>query len=212
MSAKNLIYFLVLLVHILAGEFGLVWLSMGTKVLLMPMLIFMVVQNGPIKQNAWLVLALIFSWFGDLLLLGKGEVYFMAGLGCFLVAHLFYIILFSKKWHFKPLYLLPFVAFVGLMLLGPLAGKIEGNLQLPVYAYMLVISGMGVLAAMRNAQGQKYDFVLIGAVLFILSDSFIAINRFSSPIFGVHFWVMSTYGLAQWLIVKGIMCHKEPTA
>src|SRR3954454_15269689 len=42
----------------------------------------------------------------------------------------------------------------------------------------------------------------IGAVLFMLSDGLLAINRFAQPLPMAQFWVLATYYAAQILIVR----------
>ena len=48
------------------------------------------------KLNKYFVLGLFFSFLGDILLLGAGEMYFVFGLLFFLIAHVFYIIMVLK--------------------------------------------------------------------------------------------------------------------
>jgi hypothetical protein len=65
---------------------------------------------------------------------------------------------------------------------------------------------MGVAAAFRkgSVSYNSYSWVLAGAVLFILSDSTIALNKFLQHFEASSLLVMTTYGAAQWLIVWGI--------
>ena len=149
--------------------------------------------------------ALFFSWLGDILLMRPGEGFFMGGLAAFLSAHVCYIWIFTRGATFYPLRVLPFLVYVALLLVGPLNGKVPDNLQIPVYAYVIVITAMGSVASLRNTQRPGYELVLIGSILFILSDSFLALNKFSSPLPLAGFWVMLTYGLAQYFIVRGYL-------
>ncbi len=201
--------FLILLsVHLLAILFHVSMVSAVTKPLLMPFLIGLVWQkNRSFNGYQLLISALLFSWLGDILLMFSGEMYFLAGLGAFFVAQLVYSRLFSKTATFNFIRVLPFLAYMGLILGGPLHGTLPEPLQIPIYFYMAAIMLMGIMAAMRQGQLAGYDFVLVGAILFILSDSFIALNKFSTPIPYSGIWVMLTYGLAQFFIVWG--CLKE---
>jgi uncharacterized membrane protein YhhN len=135
----------------------------------------------------------------------QGGSLFVFGLGAFLLAHLLYIRIFVKAATFRAIRLLPFVAFVALLVGGPLYGKLSADLQIPVYVYIAVICVMGFTASLRRSQLPGYELVLIGAVLFILSDSLIALNKFSGGVLWSGFWVMLTYGLAQYFIVKGYL-------
>ena len=70
--------------------------------------------------------------------------------------------------------------------------------------YAVCLSLMGLLATLRP-NVLAYGWVVAGALLFILSDSLIALNKFLVPIPGSAFFVMSTYAAAQYLIVVGMV-------
>ncbi len=77
-----------------------------------------------------------------------------------------------------------------------------GKMKFPVIAYMLVILSMGWQALNRwTAAGQRGSgLALVGALLFIASDSILAVNKFRGRLPGAHFYILSTYFTAQWLI------------
>ena len=206
MKTKTIIYFGVLFLNIIAGMAHISALSYATKPLLMLILIWMVLmaQNSKGLKIA-LVLALFFSWGGDMFLLFERNGLFVFGLGSFLLAHLVYIYVYQKKAKVSLLHALPFLGFVGLFCFGVLWGKLSADLTVPVYMYMLVISMMGFMASNRVVHKESYTHVLIGACLFIISDAFIAVNEFVQHVPYASFWVMSTYGIAQYLIVKGLV-------
>ena len=177
-----------------------------TKPLLVPCLMVLVwLQSRTIRGHGIILAALFFSWLGDLLLMLPGEDFFMGGLAAFLSAHICYIWIFSREATYHPLRVLPFLMYVALLLAGPLNGKLPENLQIPVYSYVVVITTMGIVASLRSTQRPGYELILIGSILFILSDSFLALNKFSSPLPLSGLWVMLTYGLAQYFIVKGYL-------
>jgi YhhN family len=70
---------------------------------------------------------------------------------------------------------------------------------------------MGVAAAFRKGSTSysSYTWVLAGAILFILSDSTIALNKFLQHFEAASLLVMTTYGAAQWLIVWGMTRDAE---
>jgi uncharacterized membrane protein YhhN len=171
-----------------------------TKPLLMPMLMLMAFQLN--IKDKYLYIALFFSLLGDVFLMFGGELYFMVGLGFFLLAHVFYIFLFKSQFKFSLLKAAPFAASTLTYFLFIKRG-IDQNLLIPVSVYCLVITLMGIFAACRKTNNLSYTFVLIGSIFFIISDSLIAFNKFYAPLPASSFWVMSTYGLAQFLIVLG---------
>jgi uncharacterized membrane protein YhhN len=167
-----------------------------------------------VKENGWqrnlITGALLLSWMGDCWLLfeSRDDLFFMLGLGSFLLAHLFYIVYFHKirikeKVKPRPWLLIPVVLYYGLLiwLLNPYLLE----LQLPVRIYGLVISFMLVLALhMFFIRPQKAgQWMVTGALLFILSDSLLAINKFYAPFEKAGVLIMLTYGLAQYCIAEG---------
>jgi uncharacterized membrane protein YhhN len=185
------------------------------KPLILPILMIIVAfsENFPTKKI--LLTALLFSWIGDIILLfaDKGELYFIFGLVSFLVSHLVYIVLFNKQqttrendnkaqfWLgvFLILGYFTFMIFTLFPKLGPL--------KIPVLVYAIVITTMLFFAFKGSLKwsipANKYIF--IGAIVFVSSDSVLAFNKFYTPIEHASFYIMATYCLAQYLIVKGIL-------
>ncbi len=151
---------------------------------------------------AWMIVGgLLFSLAGDVLLMLPSD-RFAAGLASFFVAHLFYIAAFASDAGFgsAPLALLPFV--LGSAALYPLLRPGLGRLEIPVLLYMLVIAVMAWQAVARwLAVGQLGALLAcIGAVLFVISDAALALDRFRRPIPAAPIWKRSTYFGGQWLI------------
>jgi uncharacterized membrane protein YhhN len=144
---------------------------------------------------------LLFSGCGDILLHIDGEAYFVYGLGSFLMAHLFYIAALIRQPALirarRPV-LLAIVVY-GVMM-GVLLFPHLGDMLIPVAAYLFIILVMGVSAALGTA---NHTLVIAGALLFILSDSLIAINRFLTPVPLSDYLIMITYYLAQGFITLG---------
>jgi len=165
------------------------------------------------KPSFWLLSALFFSFWGDVFLLDK-EKFFVFGLGSFLVAHLVYIKI-TTDLLFKDLTVkiitsaIPFVLlFVGL--LGLIYGNL-GDMLLPVIVYGITISTFGT-AALLNYRQQKTtanSWLLLGAILFIASDSLIALNNFYTPKHLFNIAIIVLYIVSQYLIVKSIIAKEE---
>ncbi len=217
------VLFLLLVVgNLIATGLNAHLLESVLKSLLMPVLIaWFIVTLGKIKTNLknWIIAALFFSWMGDVLLVfqEKSQLFFLLGLSSFLVAHIFYIIFFHQlrvREAIKPnaFYLLIVVIYYGVLIwwLGPYLG----DMKLPVRIYGIVISFMLMLALhMFSLKGKTTGRLLIaGAVLFFISDSILAINKFYKPFEGAGLLIMSSYALAQLLLVYGAMnyINKQP--
>jgi uncharacterized membrane protein YhhN len=176
-----------------------------TKPILLPILIFWYVclaKSEKISLNKFFVAGLALSFFGDLFLLFDWG--FLPGLGSFLVAHVFYIISFAKKSQkpiakFWPL-ILTIYASVLLFFLFPYLKE----MKIPVALYAVVISVM-----MYSALKTDKHYLIIGAFLFLISDTLLSINLFLKPLMILNLLVMTTYVAAQWFLVKGMLSPKN---
>lgn len=205
--------FLALLALHLGGHwFGLWVLLAPTKSLLMPLLAawFYQVANKPWKAGErWMAAGLLLSWVGDVLLLkGNDPLFFMSGLGSFLLAQLSYARSFAKMpgnlsglLRQKPVWALPVLA-VAVGMLWWLFPSL-GDLRLPVTIYVGAISLMVLSALHFGYQQPGGMWLILGASCFMLSDALLAVNKFALPIPQAGFWIMLTYGAAQYGLVKG---------
>ena len=176
-----------------------------TKPILIPILIllyFSQLKSAKTQLDKFFLAGLVLSFFGDLFLLFPWG--FLPGLGSFLWAHVFYIISFRKKlqnhiWKFWPI-ILGIYATILLVFLFPYLKE----MKIPVLIYALVISTM-----MYNAIKTHNRNLIIGALLFLISDTLLSINLFLQPLMILNLFVMTTYILAQWFLVKGILSSKN---
>ncbi|MGB4773357.1 MAG: lysoplasmalogenase [Chitinophagaceae bacterium] len=189
-----------------------------SKPFLMPIIMgYYVISTGISSVFSRLFLAaLFFSWLGDIFLLfeNKNGIYFILGLSAFLTAHVLYIIYFSKTqsetisfFRKRPVMFLAIVAYVVelLYLLWPQLGP----MKLPVLIYALVIGSMLVMALWQYGKLPRTTALLfiIGAMLFVLSDSALALNRFYKPHPYSGILVMATYVGAQVFLTLGSITH-----
>ncbi len=153
---------------------------------------------------------LLFSMAGDVFLMLPSD-QFIAGLVSFLIGHLFYIAAFSRGMKIKSSLFagILFVLF-GILVYGILAPYL-GEMRLPVIAYLLVILAMGWRAWAKWGQTRKRPALIafIGAVLFIVSDTILALNRFREHFEIARALNLSTYFIAQWLIAFSIWKDKD---
>lgn len=203
-----------LLAELMALYYGLELLQYITKPLLMIIMAWFVLLQSNIgkKIKTLLLFAILFSLGGDVFLLfdQKGGSNFMLGLFSFLLAHLFYIILFlhikksqqpQRSWNAWIIVALLLYVTLFFYLLSPNLGE----LKIPVVIYAIVLSSM-LISAMHafrftNDTGR---WVIGGAFLFVISDSLLAINKFYAPYAFAGLAIMSTYALAQFLIITGV--------
>jgi uncharacterized membrane protein YhhN len=126
---------------------------------------------------------LILCWIGDACLLSPGQsTGFLAGIGAFLLGHLVYAIAFYQ------LGLDPIGLLVGSLVIGGLAvialrwlrPKVPDDFQIAVVSYIGVISVMVIASIGAVASGAPV-ILAIGAVVFGVSDLFVARERFVKP-------------------------------
>jgi uncharacterized membrane protein YhhN len=183
------------------------------KILIIPALMLILALNllpGK-KLLPWIMFAgLFFSWIGDVLLEipeSHGD-FFIPGLVSFLLAQVMYLTTFfstpGKSIIFKKPYLLIPVLIYGAGLVYYLYNDLDG-MRIPVILYAIVILAMlsGSIDRFEKVNGQSYRLVLAGAALFVISDSLLAVNKFSYHIEHDRIWVMVTYISAQYLIIMG---------
>lgn len=211
-------FWIILFLIILAVDLTAVFLNKEslryfTKPLIVVSLILYFISQISFVQSGlkkWILLALAFSLGGDILLLfeTKDPVFFLLGLASFLIAHIFYIVFFHLiriRENIAGNILLLLVVVVYYTALMTIISPFLENLKLPVRIYGVVISFMLLLALHTGFINNKKASMMIitGAVLFIISDSLLALNKFYAQFDYAGIGVMLTYGLAQLFIVDG---------
>lgn len=208
----SIAFFLTGVICIAIGSSTTIIPEFLAKALLMPFLIFILALNIHKKLNHFdklMFAGLLFSWAGDMVLEFKGL--FIPGLAFFLLAHVMYLVvffktpgsnvIFKKKW-----YLLIPVVLYGASLIFYLYNDLAA-MKIPVILYSLIILTMltGAINRLEKVNRISYYLVLAGAILFVISDSAIAINKFSHPFDSAGIVIMMTYILAQYLILIGFI-------
>ena len=157
--------------------------------------------NGERSQQIFLV-ALIAALVGDVLLLFENL--FMIGLLAFLVMQILYSLSFLQT--YKPRkstnVFRIFLIILCLFVLYNLWPFLE-HLQIPVTIYVFAIAAMAYSAFSRVHNIKGYKMVFIGTIFFLISDTALAIGQFMNEINIGKLTVMSSYALAQFLIVEG---------
>ncbi len=162
------------------------------------------------RDNLILGTALGFSCLGDILLDLDPVKFFLQGLLSFLVAHFIYILLFVRNWQ-RPLrpsgrqmLLAAAVLIYSLMLANWLAPSLSAFAK-SVMLYVCAITVMVVTAIFARFSG---PWVWLGAILFLISDSIIAANKFKGGVPMRDYLVWGTYYLGQYGIAIGFLREK----
>src|SRR5688572_23911289 len=194
--------------EILSEIIALPYLHQVCKPLIMAMLgIYYFYHVEHRSTVVWL--SIFFSFAGDVLLMFEAQQsnFFILGLAAFLIAHIFYILAYrqhqdeSAENSLKGIQKIRFsfpIVLAGTGLIVVLYPSL-GPLRIPVMIYALVLIVMVLNSVFRygRTSSQSFWLVFMGSILFMLSDSLLAINKFLKPIAAAGFWIMSTYILAQ---------------
>lgn len=186
-----------------------------TQWLLMPLLALGLAAHTAAPRGRLVrltLLALVFSWLGDTAPdLVDGDTAFLVLIGFFLCAQITYIAAFVPYRETSVLHTRRWVlAVYGAAVVGLVAACAPGAgpLVAAVTVYGLCIAAMAVLATGVSRA------VAWGAVVFVISDSLIALGAFvegfALPVAG--FWIMLTYIGAQALIVRGVLTARDVVA
>ena len=209
------IYIVFSILYLIVLLSGYENLDLFLKPILIPLLGFGVYFRQKFPSKNILLTALLFSWIGDVILLFAdiGEIYFILGLVSFLIAHITYCVLFNKQITGEIQINKPLFGIGSLVIAFYLVGMIYvlmpslGDLKIPVIVYAAVISTMLLFAFNGYLIWQKNGalYIFLGAAVFVVSDSILAVNKFHTAIQKSSFFIMLTYLLAQYLIVIGVL-------
>lgn len=173
--------------------------------------------GGDASVRRGVLLGLALSLAGDVALLWPQQG-FLAGLVSFLLAHLAYVVAFSRAERFAARRW-PFVAYAVaagtvLSLLWP---GVPAGLRVPVVVYVLCLATMASQAAVvwragaAAGGGTRRGAVLaLGGALFVVSDSLLATNKFAGGVPWAGLWILATYWAAQWCIASWVAPGAAP--
>ncbi len=164
--------------------------------------------------STFIILALIFSWLGDVLLMPKGVKWFTAGGIAFMISHVFFILGYLKDVNFAaiPVWLVILLAVFFVTVVTYIFSKLKPHLPkalfYPMFLYLLINGAMNCFAIFRwvSVPSAATLTTAIGAALFFISDSSLFFVRFNKESrMKTHFLVMLTYSIGELLIVLGLL-------
>lgn len=151
----------------------------------------------------WVLAGLVLSLAGDIALLWPQQG-FLPGLVSFLLAHLAYLVAFTRRQRLAAWW--PAFAGYAIVAGGVLAllwPGVPAPLRIPVIAYVLCLASMAAQAAVLWRRGEPRGAVLaLGGALFVASDALLATNKFAGPLPLSNLWILTTYWAAQWCIAS----------
>jgi uncharacterized membrane protein YhhN len=205
--------------HLGAKWWQFALLSYATKPLLMALLLAHLrhAKAVPPIFRVWLSWGLAWALLGDVFLMlaevlpAQHDLFYLSGMGSFLLTHLAYIVAFAGYrrdseglLRARPWAGLPVVAAwlgVGLYVAPGVPPHLFGPTA--VYATTLAAMALAGLNLARKMNFAAWYQMFGGVSLFMLSDSMIAVNKHRLALPQAGFWIMLTYLLGQYLIVEG---------
>jgi len=204
-NGLTILFFIVSILDIIGVASNSLWIQLLCKPLIISSLMALYYYSVK-ERNNWYLLALFFSLLGDIFLLDKNG-YFLLGIGSFLITQIIFIKIITGQLKQSNISqrirsFLPFALYFIVLIL-----VLKENLNeflLPVIIYGITISIFGMVSLLNYLiyKTKKSMVLLIGATLFIVSDSMIALNKFHEPKIMYPVAIMITYILAQYLIYQ----------
>ena len=212
-SVRIVLFGLLAIIHVGARYGAIDLLGDVTKIALMPCLAFCLELHKS-SENRMLRGAVFFSWLGDIFLIPDDALFFLVGVGGFWVAQLCYCKLMMGRFKnpLKQVLEKPTTAVSAALLLGYLgavlwvmATQLE-QLFWPIAAYASTLAMTVFLATLLVIEQptQQKMALLLGAALFMISDSMIAFDAFYFDQSIFTYWIMVTYIPAQFLLVRAL--------
>ena len=161
-----------------------------------------------------IILALFFSWLGDVLLIPKGTKWFTAGGIAFMISHAFFIVGYCKEIVFSaiPVVLIVLLSVFFAVTVAFIFSKLKEHLPkalfYPMFLYLLINGAMNCFAIFRCVSNPVPSTIItaVGAALFFVSDTSLFFVRFKKDgKLKTHFVVMLTYSIGELLIVLGLI-------
>jgi len=213
-------FFLLGVLNIVFFYTGLTFGRYLTLPLMMPLLGLLYLretQEKNLTRKMMVIAALAFSLGGDMLLLFWWNM-LLFGLLSFLAAHIFYIFIFFTG---KCKDMMTFPKIMG-SLLVILYGEIlysvlyfspgliqEMRIPVLIYASTFTIGIIAAISRYSKVSMNSFWLLLLGAVLFLISDSIIAVNKFIQPYHWSFLFILSLYFTGQFFIILGLIKEKK---
>lgn len=186
---------------------------------LLAMIGFFAYNDGFSAQRLPFLIGLVLSVIGDVFLMAVRTRYFIAGMAAFALAHVAYIYGFSQ-------WAVPFWAYIPaavalLIMVTAFSFYIETQCKessVPRFqkrlfkAYGVLVAGMALVAwlSLVREGWTRVPAIMagLGGSFFTISDLMIALGRLEKRIPRERFWVISSYHIAQMLILSSVLLLK----
>ena len=193
-------------------HYGKLWMKSVTSALfvilgIVNLVYFFMNGNKQVKFPALMLTGLTFAMLGDIIL----EIHFISGAALFAVGHVFYFVAYSviekiklKDFIYPPCILIPAVLLITLMPAFDFGGVL---MEVVCVIYAAVISCMvgKAIANFVRVKSRKYAVILLGSLLFMISDLSLLFDVFSSLKYADAI-CLGTYYPAEILLAFQFLC------
>lgn len=188
------------------------WVCKPLATLLIFGLVWRVTQPASAMYRRRMLFAIAFCLIGDVLLMLPKDL-FVPGLLSFLLAHGWFIATFSSDVRFAVRYG-PWLACLvfGVGMAALLWPGVAPPMRVPILLYVGVLATMAGqalgraswLRAQGDARAASARRAGAGALLFMLSDSLLAWDRFRAALPWAPLYILATYYAALWLMARSV--------
>jgi uncharacterized membrane protein YhhN len=192
----------------IAGSYG--WPDQNFYYIFKPattiLILFVALASPSSKYKILIMIGILFSLMGDIFLMLPSD-QFLIGLICFLITHICYIVAFLSDSRFgRPIWPYVLLALIAIAIFELLSGGINAAMKFPVAIYAAALSLMTAQALARNLQLKTTGSMLaaIGGILFLISDTTLAYNRFVTGFTAAPAIILSSYYAAQYFIALSV--------
>lgn len=156
-----------------------------------------------------MLIALVFSWVGDILLLSARNSFLTAGIAAFLLAHFGFAAAFASLEIDTAAMAVAFsiMAAFGALMLRWLWPHLDGLYKIAVPVYVAAIVVMTSLAAAVSAASGAY-IAVAAAIIFTVSDISVARDRFVRRSIVNKVWGLPLYYAAQIMLAVSVLFYR----
>ncbi len=183
---------------------------------LLGLILYFLLQGALSSARLPFLLGLICSLVGDIFLIPRGTRWFIAGMGAFSLAQLFFIWGFNVSLPSIPVLIIGIMAFLAGTLLLHLAidrfaavSQVKKSLLPYMKVYGFLVLTMAISAVLCLARPGWSDLAALlagtGGILFFVSDAMIGLDKLDKRLPKYKFWIILSYHLGQFLIVAAII-------
>ncbi|MBL0882149.1 MAG: lysoplasmalogenase [Chitinophagaceae bacterium] len=205
----------ILFIHCLFHVLHLHFVGISKLLLIPSLMVYLFTRKKEevlVGINFFYLVAILFAYIGDMLLVIINDLLFLPGMISYIVNLVFLCIYFLQLQKInvnrllKPILVILLLGIIGYFVYGFLGNKLK-QFQLPVLVYMFFVAITAALAMNTTQHPQLHKtgwYFFIGILVFIISNTILVLNRFHFLYHNLYVAVMLTYGLAQYLLARGV--------